>query len=201
MARIPYVDPGDVPEEYHDLLDPANPYLTDERAREDETEADSWNTVSGMRSTHGVLGHNPELLDAFRRYARALWRETELSRRERELVIMSVANARESAYEWHQHAHIALQAGVTEEELLAIRRGEFDRFDPAEAALVEYVHRFVEETVDDEVHDGISAHVDESTLVGIDLLAGYYVSIDMMGRALDLDLEEPFVGWELESWR
>lgn len=198
MARIPYVEPEDVPGEYRDLLDPANPYLTDERA-EGETEPDSWGSVTEMRSTHGVLGHNPALLDAFRRYARDLWRETGLTRRERELVILSVANARESAYEWHQHVPIALAAGVSRGEIRALREGELDRFDDRDAALIEYVGRFVEETVDDEVHGALLAHVDESTLIGIDLLAGYYVSIDLMGGAQELDLEGEFVGWDLEN--
>lgn len=200
MARIPYVDYEDVPAEYRDLLTPANPYLTEERSEQQETEPDSWSTFSDeVRHTHGVLGHNPPLLDAYRRYARDLWRETGLTRRQRELVILATANARDSAYEWHQHTQIGLQAGVTIGEMRAIRRGDRDPFDDADIALLEYVEGFATETVDDAIHDALMEHFDESTLIGINLLAGYYVSIDLMGAAVDLDLEEPFVGWNLEQ--
>jgi alkylhydroperoxidase family enzyme len=198
MPRIPYLGTNELPEAYRSLLNPQNPHLDSD---EDESESDggSWDDVKKTRNTHRVLAHNPEILDAYRRFGAAVWQESGLSARERELVILSVACTLDSAYEWHQHARIALTVGIPAEELQELSRGNTGTFDSNERALIEYTDNFVEGTVTDEIHNTFLDHFDESTLVGVTQLAGYYLEIDRMGRALDLDLEEEFIGWEPET--
>lgn len=193
MARLPYLDSSDVPEAYRDSMNPKNPYLPDDP---DADEDPSW---ADVRHTHRILANNPPLLAAYRRYAAELWTQTGLTERQRELVILGCGRGLDSAYEWHQHVLIAIDDVLTREEILAISCRRTDTFDAADAALVVYAIAFAEGDVENSTYETLAAHFDESTVLGTSLLLSYYVGIDFMGRALQLDLEEEFVGWQLEN--
>lgn len=195
MARVPYVDPADVPEEYRDLVHPQNPHIrtTDEEWR------DEMDDIEDPRNTHRALANNPRMLDAYRRFAAAVWQDTGLTTRERELAILAVARTLDSPYEWKDHAVIALSAGVPEDEIVAVGKWDLSAFGGTDRALLEYTARFVTGEVDEATHEAFVAHFDVSTLVGLTQLAGYYLLIVRMADALDLDFEEEFMGWELEE--
>jgi alkylhydroperoxidase family enzyme len=193
MVRLPYLDLDDVPEAYRDSMRPTNPFLKPATSSKGES---PWQT---LRNTHRVLAHNPPLLAAYRRYAAELWTATGLTDRQRELVILGCARGRDSAYEWHQHVLIALDGLLSRDEILAIAQRDLGRLSEADRALVQYALSFADGTVDDSVYRAVAAHLDEATLLGASLLLAYYVGIDFMGEALALDLEEPFVGWDLEN--
>lgn len=195
MARVPYVDPEAVPSKYRALMNPTNPHLDQSGGGGD----DGWNDIEKPRNTHRALANNPPILDAYRRFGAAVWQDSGLGPVQRELVILAVARTLDSAYEWHQHAQIALSTGVPEADLLALADWNLDHFDDETRALLQYVEAFVDETVDDETHDELMAHFDASTLVGITQLAGYYAAIHKMGEALALDFEEDFIGWQLDN--
>jgi len=61
---------------------------------------------------------------SFLRYARSLMNELSLPPRTRELVIMRCAVRQGSRYEWAEHYTMALNAGVTREELDLLEAGE-----------------------------------------------------------------------------
>jgi alkylhydroperoxidase family enzyme len=193
MARLPYLGRDDVPEEYRDSMEPANPFIDATGAGDGES---PWDEV---RHTHRVLANNPPLLAAYRRYAADLWTQTGLSERQRELAILGCGRGLDSAYEWHQHVLIALDDVLTREEILAVSERDYDALDEADAALVAYAVAFAERAVDDDTYEAFAGAFDESTVLGTSLLLSYYVGIDFMGDALTLDLEEEFVGWELEN--
>jgi alkylhydroperoxidase family enzyme len=189
MARLPYLDAEALPAEYRRWTEPANPDL--------ETSAESpW---AGPRNTHRVLANNPAMLAAYREFAADLWEGTGLSERHRELAILGCGRALDSAYEWHQHVLIALDGILSQEEILAVSRREYDSLDADDVAIVEYAMAFAERSVDAAIYEALTPHFDESTILGTSLLLAYYVGIDFMGAALSLDLEEEFVGWKLEN--
>jgi alkylhydroperoxidase family enzyme len=195
MARVPYPDLAEVPEEYRALLNPQNPHI--------RTDDDDWHgemdDIEDSRNTHRALANNPQMLDAYRRFAASLWQDTGLSARERELTILAVARTLDSKYEWKDHVVIALRAGVSESEIEAVGRWDLSDLDDSDRALLEYARRFVAGGVTDAVHDAFVEQFDVSTLVGVNLLAGYYLLIVRMADALDLDFEEEFMGWTLEE--
>ncbi|QIY93650.2 carboxymuconolactone decarboxylase family protein [Streptomyces sp. S1D4-11] len=70
----------------------------------------------------GLFAQHPELATAFLGYNRyLLGGGSTLSPRTRELAILRVAWRRRCQYEWVQHVLIARKAGVTDEEIDAIR--------------------------------------------------------------------------------
>lgn len=178
MARVPYAEPEDVPEEYRYLL----------------TETDI-----GDAPLIRAFANNPPVLQSYMRWGTTLWEESGVSPRRLELVILTVASEMEAAYEWQSHVSTGLDVGLTEEEILAIRAGDFDELDAADEALAEYAVAVVREEVDDAVHAALSEHFDDRTIAGAALLAGHYVMTAKAISALDIEIDGEFIGWELQN--
>ena len=176
MARVPYVDPDDMPAEY----------------RDDLASRQSGEVVNVFRA----IANNPPILDSFRKYFGILWAESGLTERERELVILAVARASGSVYEWHQHVRIARSVGVEDGAIQAIESGDLAGFDDREALLVRCALAVVAGEADDALHEAAAAEFDDSTLVGIVMLAGAYAGLARVLSVLDVDVEEEFVGWD-----
>src|SRR6056297_2061865 len=109
MTRLERLELSDIPEAYHYLF-------TDE--------------YLGDRHIFRVWAHNPEVLEATLEYLNTLY--DQLTPRRKELVILTVARAREARYEWHQHVDIARDKGVTIGEMQAIGGDDLSPFDDAE---------------------------------------------------------------------
>lgn len=200
MARVPYLSEEDLPPEYRRLFGPTNPFVEAAQAEDSDDDAPWEDTPwDGPQNTHRAIGNNPEILEAYRRLGASVWMETGLNDRERELVILSVAKALESEYEWYQHVRVALRIGIERDAIEALANDELESLTEAEQALVEYATAFATRSVDDGTHARTAEHFDDATIVGIGMLAAYYIGIDYMGDALALDLEEEFVGWHLEN--
>jgi len=154
---------------------------------------------SAERNVYAAFGRSPDLLAAFREFAGTLWDEAGLSARERELVILRVARELDSRYVWHQHGRIALSAGLPAADVRAVGANALERFPEGEAALLAYVRAYLHGAVDDDLHDRLAAHYDADQIVGVGMLVGAYVIIARSMDALDVPIEEAFVGWDLAN--
>ncbi|SDQ19758.1 carboxymuconolactone decarboxylase family protein [Natronobacterium texcoconense] len=190
MARIEYADPEDLPPEKRELLDTLS---------DDESGSDEHSLEGGTLNVYRTMGRNVDLLEAFRDYGSTVWQESGLTDHQREFAILATGYYAETSYEWQQHVRVALDAGMTPEQIAAISAEELDRLEPEHAAIVEYVEAFVEGSVDDGTHERLAEHYDEERILGIGMLAGCYLGLARVLQALDVDLEAPFVGWELED--
>lgn len=185
MARITYATVDDLPEEYRELL---VSYFQGE-------------AVNAYRA----FGVNPEVLRGVRALMSVLWSDTGLSPRERELAILVVAREAEAEYEWHSHVKIAQGIDVphdrvlSREEVLAVSRREYVAFDEPERTLIDYVLGVIGWSVDDDLHDRLTAAYDESTVVGTGVLVGAYLMAARVFDAVDIDTDGEFHGWELEN--
>lgn len=176
MARVPYVESEDIPEEHRDLL------------------------VSSLQDrplhVYRALGNNPEVLAGLRGFLSSLWSDSGLSDRRRELVILAVTREIGNEYEFHQHVNIARGVGIDDGTIAAVSRGEFDDLDDEEATLLRYALAVVRGEVEDRDHDAITDYYDESSVVGIAALAEGYTALGGVIDALGVELEEAFVGWD-----
>ena len=192
MARIPYVDPESFPEEKRDLLDS----LSDKAEELDER---AHNLEGGTLNLYRTLGNNVALLEAFRTFAGEVWGGSDITIQEREFVILGVSHKIDASYEWHQHVRIALDEGISPEEIKAVSSGEYDVLDDRTVALLNYVRSYVVGEVDDATHDALAAHYNDETIVGIGMLASTYLGLARQIEALDVETEVEFVGWDLEN--
>ncbi|MWV65022.1 carboxymuconolactone decarboxylase family protein [Halorubrum sp. JWXQ-INN 858] len=178
MARVPYVDAADVPDEHEHLLDSA---LQGEPLH-----------------VYRSIGNNPAVLAGMRAYLRSLWNESGLTDREREFVILATARAIDSRYEWHQHVNIARDVGIDDDRIAAVGDRDLARLDADERTLVEYATAVVDEAVDAVTHAAIAELYDDEEIVGIAATAGGYAALGALIRAFDLELESgaSFHGWD-----
>ncbi|SEP93855.1 carboxymuconolactone decarboxylase family protein [Natrinema salaciae] len=172
MARVPLLEPADLPEEYRYLF----------------TENDV-----GDAHIFRAMANAPELLQWYLRYSTRLW--DVLPEREREIVILATARALEHEYEWHQHVRLGREAGVTDAEIIAISDGTLEALDDRDAALTAYARAVALGDPRDGDHDRLGDHYDAETVVGVAMLVGHYVATARALDAFDVATEEPFVGW------
>ncbi|MFC7229025.1 carboxymuconolactone decarboxylase family protein [Salinirubellus salinus] len=180
MARVPYLESEDLPDEYASLLE---------------------DNSLGPLHIFRAFANDPPVLQSYMRWGSTLWREAGLDRRAVELVVLTVASELDAVYEWHQHVPLGLEFGLTETEILTVRAGEFDAFDADDEALACYARAVVTGEVDDATYAAFAERewVDDRTVVGVTLLAGQYLMTARALEALAVEPEGEFVGWDLEG--
>src|SRR6185503_4527851 len=88
----------------------------------------------------GTLARHPALTRAFHTFNGHVLFATTLSPRQRELLVLRVAAARQAAYEWEQHVVLAADAGLGAEEIARIAEGPgAPGWSPLDGALVRAV--------------------------------------------------------------
>lgn len=180
MARVPYRDPGDLPDEHRDLLYAPG---TDEEP------------INVFRA----LANNPPVLDSFRKYFGVLWTEAGLSVRERQLVILTTARATGAAYMWHQHVRLSRAADIGDEEIRAVNDGNYADLPAPEPLVLRYAEAVVTDAVDDTLQARVEETFDPATVVGVVMLATGYAGLALALSALDVEFEDGFVGWALDG--
>lgn len=191
MPRMPPVDPDELPDEY-DVIAKKREQISDEVTTE------WWNS----QPTVQAFGNNPELTRAHVWMNVFLWTETGLSPAEVEYVILAVALEVESEFIWHDHAIAALnRAGIDESSLIALAKRELSAFDDSIATLLAYTFEYIGSygRVSDPTHAALAEHYSRSEIIGITMLAAYYVFMTHVERALELGRDDEFLGWKLEN--
>lgn len=117
-----------------------------------------------------------------------------LKARTRELVILRTAWACRSRYEWGQHVELALKAGATDAEIVAVTEGPgaFEE-DAVRAALMVCDDICQTHTVSDESWALARAHYSDPLMIELVILTGHYVMLagllNTSGIALDADMD------------
>lgn len=192
MTRVPLVDIESLPDNVRETVETS--------PEENELPAEYTSLLpEGAPDIFLAIANHPPVVEAFRELQSVLWHEIGLSPVERELVILSVAREHEMPYEWHHHVRVALGEGIDPDTIRAVSNRDYSSFDAPSAALIRYAQAFVQGEVDDTVHEELTRHYDPEIITGIGLLAGFYSGTAETMKAFDMDLEVPFVGWELEN--
>jgi 4-carboxymuconolactone decarboxylase len=133
--------------------------------------------------------------------ARRLWQASGLTPRERELVILRCAFTQRSTYEWHQHVRIARNEGLTADDINAVRDWQTSTlFSEPERALLAYVDELAAAPrPGDAVFAALAQGRSDADILGITMLITTYFQLARVMAALDLETEEPFVGWEVPT--
>jgi alkylhydroperoxidase family enzyme len=178
MARIELPDRESLPPELHERWD-----RTAERGP--------------VLNIHRAFLTNPEIELA----AARIWRASGLEPRQRELVILRCAFVKQSTYEWHQHVGRARSAGLNDADINAVRDWQTStRFSEAERVLLGYVDAMADnQRPGDPAFERMAAGRTPGEVFGVTFLVTLYFQLAHIMAALDLETEEPFVGWELKG--
>jgi len=134
-----------------------------------------------VRGPFAKLLVNPAVADSVQAMGAMLRFEGSLSDRQRELAILVTARYWTAQYEWYAHSKIAAEAGIPDTVIAAIsqrRRPSFVNAD--ESVVYEFATELLEKrAVGDEIYDWAVELLDESGVVELIALIGYYGIISM----------------------
>jgi alkylhydroperoxidase family enzyme len=139
-----------------------------------------------------VMAGHPRAWEKFR--GGSLLDKGPLSLREREIVIDRTCALNACEYEWGVHvATFAAAADLTQEQVRATVHGAADAacWSTAEQAMIAAVDALhARSTLDDAEFKALAAHYDETKILEIILLCGFYRTVSYLCNALALPLEE-----------
>ena len=140
----------------------------------------------------GTFAHHPELARAFMVFNSHVLHMTTLEPRQRELIVLRVAALRGADYEWAQHAVIAGDHGIRDDDLERVRRGpDAPGWSPADAALLRAVDELVADaTISDQTWAALTGDLDDQQLLDLVFTVGAYDVLAMMMLACRTPLDE-----------
>ena len=138
-----------------------------------------------------TLAHAPEALTAFLAWGSyVLSKQNTLSARAREIVILRTGFLCRSGYEWTQHAEIGARAGLSADEIAAIKAGAAG-WPAAEAALIAACDELhARQFVSDATWAALRAQFSERQCMDVVFTVGQYTQVSMMLNTFGVQLDE-----------
>lgn len=132
----------------------------------------------------GIMLHAPRLGEPLQQLGAAVRYLSSFTDREREIAILTVATELDSEFEWWAHALIGRGAGLSAEELDAVRSGALTAradADAAEVAVHEATRALARrESLDDARYAALVTALGEQRLLELVVLTGYYATLALM---------------------
>jgi AhpD family alkylhydroperoxidase len=171
MPRLPFIEPVDEPTELRPVFD----QLRQTRGR-----------VPGM---YRILAHQPAVLSAHRAYFNAALDTGLLPRTLKEKIAYKVARMRGAAYSSASHRQYARDHGVTEIEIEAVDKSEYDDFPANERASLIFAQSMVEHDgrVSDAEFQTVRQHFSNAEIVEIIALVGIMELASRYGAVFGLE--------------
>jgi 4-carboxymuconolactone decarboxylase len=125
------------------------------------------------------------------RFGSYLQRESQLSARARELLILRTAWSSNSAYEWSHHAIFAHAAGLSDVEIARVAQAPIDKhWGEADRALLEATDELRREAfISDATWRNLARHYDTQKMIEIIFTVGGYAMTAMAINSLGIQLE------------
>lgn len=121
---------------------------------------------------------SPALFEAQGALGYAIAQPEVLEPKVREVAILVVAFLSNSEYELNQHRPLARAAGLTDGDIEAIGRGDYDALEPRLAAIVTFAAATLRDLApSDEVLAAVRREVSDRVLVNLVLTIGCYMSL------------------------
>ena len=176
MARIPYANIEESPQKIRDFFD---------KIRANGLE---------ILNVHKMVAHSDASIREFIRLGNKLLTKPHLEPRFRELAILLIAQMHGATYEWAHHVPIALQAGVSREQVKEIGDwGASSQFSREEKTVLKYTEEVARDSQPkDETFDAASRFLDQPSLVELTLSIGYWCMVAKFLRTFQVDVEDSF---------
>jgi alkylhydroperoxidase family enzyme len=139
---------------------------------------------------------NPAMFKDFGRLAMKVHSASRITTRVRELAILRIAAKLGAAYEWANHVPGAQAAGISDDELRALRSGDLSIFTGADLAAVRYADAVDDHAVDEAAWTAVSAHFTTDEIFDLTMAIGFYGFGSRMVLALDVPIDEGLRGFE-----
>jgi AhpD family alkylhydroperoxidase len=134
-----------------------------------------------------TLARHRRLFRRWLRFASALMPGGTLPRADTELLILRVAANCGCDYEWRHHERIALTAGLTVEQIAAVRDGQAD-FSPRQRVLLRAADELhAQRDLSDATWTELSEFLSDSELIELCMLVGHYEMLAMTLNSLRVE--------------
>jgi 4-carboxymuconolactone decarboxylase len=166
--------------------------LTDDELSVEQAELLEPLGPTGRMHIFRTIVRHPGLYRRWSAFAGLLLRQSSLEPRDRELVILRAAWRAGARYEWGHHVPIGREAGLRDDEILAVAgRGRPGSADDA-ALLAAVDQLFEDRVIGDETWGALSARLDERQLMELPMLAGHYLMLAAALNSYGVVLEDGF---------
>jgi alkylhydroperoxidase family enzyme len=151
--------------------------------------------IVGLRgrflNLHAALAHSPKALRAFMGFSRYVRDESDFDPRLRELATLLVGHLHNNPYEIAHHRPIALRVGYSAEKVDAIPHFETSPlFEPKEKAMLAYCRQVLTGyRVDDVVFAELKQHFDDTAIVDLSLILGWYQLCSSILLPLEVEID------------
>lgn len=167
-------------------------------------EPGAWEEGSKTNMTM-VLANHPALANAYHTFGKHLLLGSTIKVRPRELIVLRCAWLQKCEYEWHYHVGYGLTAGLTMEEIAAIRDGwqspVWDGKDE-DRAVLRAVDELVEnQRIGDETWDALGRHFDKHQKMDMVFTIGNYVMLGWAVATFGIPVEDGVdpIGFDLKT--
>jgi len=143
-----------------------------------------------------VVANNPRVMLNIIRLGNSIIGQMALPPRLRELVILRVAKLTGSEYEWAQHAPLALEVGLTKEQVDTISDWQNSpEFNEEERTILQFTNEVTQNVkVTDQTFNELKKFFNDQLIVELTLTAGYYAMLARVLVALQVEIEEVSAG-------
>jgi 4-carboxymuconolactone decarboxylase len=144
-----------------------------------------------------TLAHNPRMLRRFNQLGGSLLFRSSVPDRQREIVILRVGWNARAVYEFGQHTVIGRRAGLSDEEIAALAAdGPPAGWSEDDRLLVALADDLcAHDCVTDATWSGLAARWDQSQLVELLVLAGFYRLVSGFLNTAGVGLDPGVPGW------
>jgi 4-carboxymuconolactone decarboxylase len=138
-------------------------------------EPNSWEEGSKTEIIQAMANH-PSLGKVYNLWGKHFLMENSLNTRQLEIIILRVSWLIKSAYEWHNHVGYGMNAGITLEEIAAIRDfPEGGDWNAEETALLRACNEQIgENRIGDETWGALTQFFDKRQLMDLTFTIGHY---------------------------
>lgn len=178
MARIPYVDVAELPQDVRRVLE----------------------ELPGL-NLFRMMAHAQTAFPGAIALGAAILGRLELDASLREFAILETARSTGVGYEWNQHADAARAVGITQDQIDAVGHGMTDAecFSERERCVLALARCLTLTTdIPDDLFEAASVHFPPRQLVELTLVVGFYRMLGGLLRGLRVDLDAPDGGGLLE---
>lgn len=146
----------------------------------------------GLTGPFGVWMRSPTVGNAAQAFGAAVRFHTQLPETVKEVVICTVGAHYRAKFEFAVHARLAVEAGVSEQALEAIRAGQAPvLIDPGEALAHEFAAALLRDhKLSDALYARARQRFSESELVELVTIVGYYCQISLTLNAFEVALPD-----------
>lgn len=139
-----------------------------------------------------VIANAPNVFESWAQMAGQLFESPTFTPRMREVIILRVAHLQDSPYELAQHVAFARAAGLTDQEIDALRdNGEAD-FSDSERTVIDTVTELCTiRRLSDDSFAKAQALLGDEALTEMLMIVGCYYGLALVLNAVDLDIDAP----------